>query len=208
MAMLSRHKLSAIAFLTAIAVGTSIGLAADKGKELPDQYWRGGYFGPSFSLTKLRNSYNPAVPVTTQKLRAKGKLIGMIGGYNFLNDGIMYGLEGDISSGALFSDNLSIVSTLRGRIGKPINDTLFFATGGLGFAKLKKLSAASPFTSSKIQFGLVAGAGIEHILARAITGRLEYTYGHFFSNGPTGSSKVRLDGVHMLRASIAIHFRD
>lgn len=211
MAMLSRHKLSVVAFLTATAIGAvgiPFGFAADKNKTLPAHYWRGGYFGPTFSLTKFKNSYNPAVPVTAQKLKANGKLIGLIGGYNFLTRDFMYGIEGDISNGSVFNEDLSFITTLRGRIGKPMNSSLPFVTGGLAIAGARKSAATPPLTVSNPQFGLVVGAGFEHILARAITGRLEYTYGHFFSNGASNAPRVRLNNVHMLRASVAIHFRD
>ncbi len=208
MTVLSRHMFFASAFLLAIFSYLLSANAAGKEKLSASSYWRGGYFGPAFSLTKLKNTYNPAVPVGVKKLRAGGKLIGMIGGYNFLEKDYMWGVEADIASGGVFSDNLSYLSTLRGRIGKPVKYSLPFITGGLAIAGLKKQSSGAPYKTSGTQFGFVVGAGVEQVLANAISGRLEYSYGRFLSNGTNSGPRVRIKQVHMFRASIAIHLKD
>ncbi len=208
MTVLSRHMFIASAFLVATFGYQLSAQAAGKEKFSASSYWRGGYFGPAFSLTKLKNTYNPAVPVGVKKLRAGGKLIGMIGGYNFLEKDYMWGMEADMANGGVFSDNLSYLSTLRGRIGKPVKYSLPFITGGLAIAGLKKQSAGAPYKTSRTQFGFVIGAGIEQVLANAITGRLEYSYGRFISNGRTSGPRVRIKQINMFRASIVIHLKD
>ena len=209
MTVLLRHKFFVAAFLaTSLAVQPSA-LASGTGKTPASSYWRGGYFGPAFSLYKLKNTYDPTIPLGAQKLKANGKLIGIIGGYNFLEKDYMWGIEGDISNGSVFKDDLSFMATLRGRIGKPVKYSLPFLTGGIAVAGLNAKTLTSPLSDkSDAQLGLVVGAGFEQVLANAITGRLEYTYGRFFSNGISARSTLRLKSLHMLRASIAIHFRD
>ncbi len=207
MTVLLRHKFCVAALLLATAA-SSPAHAVSNGKPAAANYWRGGYFGPAFSLYKLKNTYNPMLPVGVQKLKANGKLIGMVGGYNFLSKNFMWGIEGDIAGGAVFNDDLSYIATARGRIGKPFNYTLPYLTAGLAIAGLKKPTAGAPFkVSGRVsgtQPGFVVGAGIEQVLANAISGRLEYTYGRFLSGG----SQASLKNIHMFRASIAIHFRD
>ena len=208
MTMLSRHILSGIAFLMAMMAGYSPAPAADEGRKNPHHYWQGGYFGPAISLYKLKNDYDPAKPIGVQKLKARGKLIGLVAGYNFSENGALYSLEGDISSGSVFSDDLAYITTLRGRAGIPVNYSLPYVTGGLALAGLKKSAARAPLKVSNTQAGIVIGAGFEQVLANALSGRIEYTYGHFFSNGSAAQPNVRLKHLHMLRASIVVHFND
>jgi len=208
MAVLSRHKLFAVTVLTATLAGLSPAWAVGNIKAPPASYWRGGYFGPAFALSKIRNTYNPAVPLGFRKLKANGKLIGLIGGYNFLRKDLMWGIEGDIGAGSIFNDDLSYIATLRGRIGKPFGDALPYITGGFAVAGVKSKSGNSPYKASNAQPGFVIGGGFEKVLAHAITGRLEYTYGRFFGQGNSSGPRVRLKNLQMLRASIAIHLRD
>jgi len=208
MIMLSRHILSGIAFLSAMTAGFAPVFGAEEFKKHPHHYWQGGYFGPAISLYRLKNNYNPSKPLGIQKINAKGKLIGLVAGYNFSDDGFLYSLEGDISSGAVFNDNLSYIATLRGRAGKPFNYSLPYITGGLALAGLKKSAASTPLKASNTQAGIVIGAGFEQVLANALSGRLEYTYGHFFSNGSSYQPNVSLKDLHMFRASIVVHFND
>ncbi len=208
MKMLPQHSIFAVAFLTAVPGICSSANSADNKKPLPHHYWRGGYFGPAFSLYKLQNTYDPAKAPGIRKLKAKGKAIGLIAGYNFLHKDFMYGLEADVANGSLFDDDLSFISTFRARLGKPLGYSLPYVTGGLALGGLKKSAAKSPLRTSKTQFGLVVGTGFEHVLANAITGRLEYTYGHFFSNGHSSTLTARLKSIHMFRASVAIHLND
>ena len=208
MAMPLRHKFFAVALMTAIPAGIHPALAAGEQPSPASSYWRGGYFGPVFTLHKLRNTYDPAKPLGFRKLKAKGQAIGGLAGYNFLYKDFMLGLEAEAAKGSIFDDDLSFVSTFRTRIGKPLGYSLPFVTGGVAVAGLKKSIVSSPLKVSGAQFGLVVGAGYERVIANAITGRLEYTYGHFFANGTPNTPRLRLKNLHMFRASIAIHLRD
>ncbi|VAV95010.1 hypothetical protein MNBD_ALPHA08-109 [hydrothermal vent metagenome] len=208
MTVLSRQKFSAVVFLAATFVGMPPAMADGNSKSMPSSYWRGGYFGPEFSLTMLKNTYNPTVPIGVRKLKANGKIIGMVGGYNFLRKGFMWGVEGSVANGSVFTDDLSYIATLRGRIGKPINYSLPYVIAGPALAGLKKSPAGAPYKSSSTQVGLVVGIGFEQVLANAISGRLEYTYARFFTNGRSGGARVRLKNLNMFRASVVVHLRD
>jgi len=208
MTMLFRHNIKSVVFLATIMMLNTPSYSADTTKPLPHHYWQGGYFGPAISLYKLKNDYDPAKPIGIQKINAKGKLIGLVAGYNFSDKNYLYGLEADIANGTVFNDNLAFITTLRGRVGIPVNYTLPYLTGGLAVAGLKKSAAKSPLKASNTQVGLVIGGGLEQVLANAISGRLEYNYGHFFSNDASSQPSVGLKNLHMLRASIIIHFND
>jgi len=208
MNMLSRHNAFSVAFLATMVVASVPTHAGDKTRSLPHHYWQGGYFGPVISLYKLKNDYNPAKPIGIQKLNAKGQLIGLVAGYNFSNKDYLYGLEADIANGSVFNDDLAFVSTLRARMGIPVNYTMPYLTGGLAVAGLKKSAAQSPLKASNTQIGYTVGTGIEQVLANAISGRLEYTYSQFFSNGSSSQPSVRLKDLHMFKASLVIHLND
>ncbi len=208
MTVLSWHKYFAAVFLTATLGGLSPAVATGNSKALPSSYWRGGYFGPEFSLSKLKNTYNPMVPLGVKKLKASGKLIGLTGGYNFLGKGLMWGIEGSVASGSGFTDDLTYIATLRGRIGKPINYSLPYLIAGPALAGLKKSPAGAPYKSSSTQVGVVIGVGFEQVLANAISARLEYTYGRFFTDGRSAGPRVRLKNLNMFRASVVVHLRD
>ena len=201
-----------VIFAAAIVCAQTPVLSGASDKTTAKRYWRGGYFGPAFSLHKLQNTYNPQRAIINPKLKARGKAIGAIAGYNFLHNDYMLGLEADIATGSPFNDDLALISTARARIGLPLNYTLPFITGGLGLARLRKSTAMTSSNSNRTQLGLVVGGGVEHVLAHAITGRLEYTYGRFFSTDSFSTSAnspgVKLKHLHMFRASIAIHLRD
>jgi len=206
--ILSRHNFFSVAFLAAIVVTNVPADAGDNTRSLPHHYWQGGYFGPALSLYKLKNNYNPAKPIGIQKLNAKGKLIGLVAGYNFSNKDYLYGLEADISNGSVFNDDLAFISTLRARVGKPVQYTLPYLTGGLAVAGLKKSAANRPLEASNAQIGYAIGAGVEQVLANAISGRLEYTYSQFFSKGSSNQPSVRLKNLHMFKASLVIHLNN
>lgn len=208
MNLLLRHRFAVVAYLAAALVCTAPAMAADNDKPFPHQIWKGGYFGPVLSLHKLKNSYDPSTPPSMRKLKAKGKAIGFMAGYNFLHEGFVFGLEADISKGSVFNDNLSYVATARTRIGKPIGYALPYITAGLALSRLKKPATQSALDVDKSQPGLVVGAGLEHVLATGLTGRLEYSYGHFFTSAKTQAPSVHLKNLHMFKASVVVHLND
>jgi len=205
-------RLFFVAFLAAMTSPIGPALSGPTKKISSNHYWRGGYFGPALSLSKLQNTYNPEKSIRTPKLKARGKLIGAMAGYNFLHKTYMFGLEADIASGKAFNDNLSLISTARIRLGIPFSYTMPYLTGGIGVARLRNSATSSAGKFPSLQPGLVVGIGFEHVLAHAITGRLEYNYGRFFSAnnfvGASSTSAVNLRHLHMFKASVAIHFRD
>lgn len=199
-------------FLATMICAIDPALSGPIKKAPSNHYWRGGYFGPTISLRKLQNTYNPEKSIQIPSLNARGKITGAMAGYNFLHKTYMFGLEADIASGQAFDDDLNFVSTARMRLGKPFSYNMPYITGGIGVAKLRNSATSSAGKSPSLQPGLVIGVGFEQVLADAISGRLEYTYGRFFSTnsfvGASSTTAVNLRHLHMFKASLSIHFRD
>lgn len=135
----------------------------------------------------------------------------------------------------VFTREIDYVATIRGRVGFAANRTLFYVTGGPGYAGIKRTftttNGTNSFTSRNDdgKFGFAAGGGIEQKVSKHISLGLEYMYNQFDDNdyrvrvGPgtspvtspfrivnaNGTDLRRSDGDfrwHSLRATIAYRF--
>jgi outer membrane immunogenic protein len=130
-------------------------------------------------------------------------------GYNWQVGAIVFGLEGDLNwvdgktSTTLLSfglqqvnatTNLDWFATLRGRLGVTVTPTtLLYATGGVAIAHFENawgyaLNVTPDFSSDKTRTTWVVGGGIEQMLTRNWTIRLEGLYADFGDwtiTGPT-----------------------
>lgn len=139
-------------------------------------------------------------------------------GYNFQTGNVVYGLEADINwvnSKASFSapapnfgggvtavasSKLEWMATVRGRLGVTLSPTLLYVTGGWAIAHFEDVfglsgagapNAPNNFSSSKTRSGWTVGGGIEHMLSRNWTVKVEALYADFGSstaNAPFGSN--------------------
>jgi len=122
---------------------------------------------------------------------------GFIGGgqigYNWQHGNFVFGLEGDISgtsgkstaqagsqarSAYQFSSQIRWLSTVRGRFGLAVGDTMAYMTGGVAFAGVKNSTFqpdrfGSYGSTSKTRTGWTVGGGVEHMLSRNWTIGLE-----------------------------------
>jgi outer membrane immunogenic protein len=118
---------------------------------------------------------------------------GFIGGgqlgYNWQRGYFVYGVEADISGlaaektwpgGRGASNNLPWLSTVRGRMGLALADTLVYATAGLAIGEVKTTKLLDngeiQYSQSKTQLGWAVGGGVEHMLSRNWTVALEGLY--------------------------------
>jgi outer membrane immunogenic protein len=119
---------------------------------------------------------------------------GFIGGgqlgYNWQRGYFVYGLEADISGLAAkqtwasgsksYSNNLPWLSTVRGRMGLALADTLVYATAGLAIGEVKTTNSVMngrfQTSQSEIRVGWTVGGGVEHMLSRNWTVALEGLY--------------------------------
>ncbi len=135
----------------------------------------------------------------------------------------------------VFTREIDYVATIRGRVGFAANRTLFYVTGGPGYAGIKRTftttNGTNSFTSRNddAKFGFAAGGGVEQKIGKHMSFGLEYMYNQFDDNdyrvrvGPgtspvtspfrivnaNGTDLRRSDGNfswHSLRATIAYRF--
>lgn len=129
-------------------------------------------------------------------------------GFNWQHGNSVFGLEGDISglstgpsyspsirgSSKTISTKTNWLSTIRGRMGLAVGDTMVYATGGLAIGNVSNTHNidGSPFATkseTKTKVGWVVGGGIEHMWDQHWTIGLE---GLFVD---LGSSSVALSPV-------------
>ncbi len=167
--------------------------------------WQGGYAGALFSVKSFEASSLDAPPSIRMR-NGKGRLAGIVAGYNFGYHAWIYGMEADVGYGqirATKSGNhikADLMGTLRARFGRTLEHSLLYATAGASFTGINQRSTLMVNGNTSTHLGLTVGGGIEHALARAITARLEYLYGHTLENKGLG-----IEHLHMVRAGIVFH---
>lgn len=160
-----------------------------------------------------------------------GGLFGVQLGYNWQAGRAVFGVEGDVATawmdGASSCPNpsfdcrheLNWMASLRGRLGFTLNDnrTLLYGTAGAAWADSKwstrNVATGSAFGSdfSTSQAGWVAGAGLEHMLTRNLSARVEYLYYGFDPvTAPAGTldaGPTKLDlSSHVVRFGLNLKF--
>jgi outer membrane immunogenic protein len=119
---------------------------------------------------------------------------GFIGGgqlgYNWQHGNFVFGLEGDISGlssrasssfatyaveNGTYSSKMRWLSTVRGRFGLAVGDTMAYMTAGVAFGGVRNTVdyGFARYSSSKTKTGWTVGGGVEHMLNRNWTIGLE-----------------------------------
>lgn len=187
--------------------------------------WSGYYIGVhgGFASGTDKNPFEPT--------SGNGALFGAHAGHNWLAGSLLYGFEGEINLGgphiemsfgrSIFDERVTASGSLRGRIGLPVNDWLFFATGGYALAAFKQNVTLFPrFAPPEYAFGnhllhgYVIGAGVERFFARNWSLRAEYHFTSLIGRfDPLITTTGRLTGiqevdlhVHMIRFGATYRF--
>lgn len=165
---------------------------------------------------------------------------GVQGGYNWQTSNIVYGVEADIQAssqrdnktcltctvglGAAYDTKQPWFGTVRGRLGYAAGSTLFYATGGYAYGKVKTDITTSLFgivtanSFSKTMDGWTVGGGIETpftflgLFGPNWTTKTEYLYVDLgntattFTNvGVTATNSLHVT-EHILRTGLNYHF--
>jgi outer membrane immunogenic protein len=119
---------------------------------------------------------------------------GFIGGgqigYNWQHGNFVFGLEGDISglsgnnsgesskhhNAYQYASKINWLSTVRGRFGLAVGDTMAYMTAGVAFGGVKStltIDHDDSYSNTKTRTGWTVGGGVEHMLSRNWTIGLE-----------------------------------
>lgn len=147
--------------------------------------------------------------------KPRDPFVGVIGGYATEFEGLIFGLEGDVSlsdldgyggpGGTAVSDDIDNIAAVRGRIGVPLDRFQLFASAGWSWARTERSVVLG--SDRETLSGLMLGVGLQARLGGNLVGRIEYTYQHY---GKTvfdlpGSPKVDTN-VSAVKAGLDFYF--
>ncbi len=146
--------------------------------------WSGFYAGGHIAQSWADGRYF-VDPLDTLGFDADALRFGVLAGYNHVTDGILVGIEADISFGEA-DDAFSVIddfdiepeATLRLRLGLPLERFLPYVTLGAALADADSSDVVFG-NASELHLGLAAGAGLEFTLTDAIALRGEYLFETF-----------------------------
>jgi outer membrane immunogenic protein len=211
------------AALVALAAFTASSSAADapKGpvyKAAPVFNWSGYYIGGQIGYGWGESNWTNAAGVTTGDFDIDGVVGGLTLGRNWQAAGSrwVFGIEGDISAADISGSTavscgaatpcvskVEWLGTVRGRIGYAQGTWLFYGTGGVAFGGVNYSGAGIPSTT-ETEVGWTAGAGIEAMLGRNWSWKVEYLYVDFGRSdiffAPTGITAT--NEIHIARLGV------
>ena len=146
--------------------------------------WTGFYFGLNAGYAWGHTRWDAPPPLD---FNTNGGLFGLAVGYNLQQAGWVLGIEADYDwtklrgsttcgFGACETRN-NWLSTVRARVGVPVDQFLPYVTGGLALGDISASNTNLGFgTASTRKTGWTAGAGLEFALTGNLTAKLEYLY--------------------------------
>ena len=178
-------------------LGCNMSLAENK-PDISD--WKGGYFGPVFALTSIKQKYADRL-YEIEKIRGTGKLAGAIAGYNTTYDDKVIGIEADVINRTVFKHSPYLLATMRARFGIKTDGPLLYLTSGIALSKLDRKRGGT-------MAGIAAGAGLEQFVTKGISARLEYMHSYTPLSISLKKSHAYLQDTNQIRAAIIIHFNE
>lgn len=189
--------------------------------------WSGGYFGVQgggvFGNDITGTTFLLGVPLGTLPAPSQSSFLGgIMGGYNFQNGNIVFGIDNDFSltglnypvTGSPTALDLNTLSTARVRVGYAFDRVLPYVTAGLAYsiATFDVPAIAGQNSDTNVDFGWTVGAGLEYAVTDNIRIRGQYNYidlgeNEFDDFGPANPGiTVRSEGVsaHVVRAGVSI----
>ncbi|MBB5040975.1 outer membrane protein [Shinella fusca] len=147
-----------------------------------------------------------------------GFALGGYAGYNFFNDGWVYGVEADIKrdfnderfdagAGTTLETETTWGGSVRARIGYAIDRTLIYGTGGYAFTHAKLNNVTTGASEGETLHGWTIGAGVEHAFTDNVAGRVEYRYSDYSKSDVFGAAG--LDGdidSHAIMVGVSMKF--
>ena len=196
--------------------------------------WSGPYVGIFGAAVAVDGTYDGictgiCVPASLDDLEHSGigYAAGILGGYNYQMDALVFGIEGDWAFGGTVATNdefqvdtdlsFNNIATLRARLGWAMDNTLFYVTGGAAMVDMEFGAVMAPpgaQSDSQWAYGWTAGGGMEHAFSDSISGRIEYLYVGLDDTdfSMTDAAPTTLDAtqsfndIHMVRAGLTYNF--
>ena len=194
--------------------------------------WSGVYIGAVVGVGSIDSHFVPNGG-SDPELSGSGLIAGGMLGYNYQMGNMVFGAEADITATNIkpthtdsggnqdrVAQDIDYLATIRARLGWAHDNTLFYATAGVAFARSNISISNNPppptpplppgLRDSKTHVGYVVGGGIEHGLTENFLVRLEYLYSdynHKRYNYSTGDFvDTGIDNLHAVRAGFAYKF--
>ncbi|WP_337182596.1 outer membrane protein [Shinella sp.] len=148
--------------------------------------WGGFYVGLNTGYAWTDGDYTGGLPGSHSM---DGWAVGAYAGYNFFNNGWVYGVEADVkrdfndarftSGGLPFEYETTWGGSVRARLGYAIDRTLIYGTGGYAFTNAKLTDVTTGARDKETFHGWTIGAGVEHAFTDNVAGRIEYRYSDY-----------------------------
>jgi len=192
--------------------------------------WTGFYIGAEGGWGKARaEQTNLNSGVTLGFYDQGGGLAGGTAGYNAQMGVWILGVETDLAWARIFGEETDCgpkrnqicptetraFGTVRGRVGLAVsNNTMLFVAGGLAYGEIHAFKQQAVVTGgTSWRTGPTIGGGVETMVARNWSVKLEYLYANFPGAGTTYTivaSGVPIAAVerdlHIVRAGVNLHF--
>ena len=155
--------------------------------------WTGFYFGINGGYAWGRSSWSdPALGADSGRFNTAGALLGGQLGYNWQTGPVVLGIETDVDwtnikgstagpggvcvadGGGQCQTKQDWIGTTRGRIGYAFGRFMPYLTGGAAYGDIKALESTGNATQTKL--GWTAGGGMEYLLNRNWTTKVEYLH--------------------------------
>ena len=194
-----RQTTCAVAALLACILAWPVGTPADAADlgvapiyrpPAPLINWAGSYIGVGGGAAwGTANVHNDFTGDQTGAFDLRGGILGTTSGFNFQNENLVYGFEGntsrranavDLPPNAAFSNQVQEpwFSTYRGRLGYTQNNWMLYATGGAALAGVDNgaIGPAGQIAERHLYWGWTVGGGVEMRLTPDWSAKVEYLY--------------------------------
>lgn len=182
-------------------------LAADLGVsiETPSTSWDRTYIGAQFGLAGFNSDWTIddfVFDLTDVSLTDSCFVLGVFAGHDIEMDGFVLGAEADFNfldcndsttfisdgEGLTISASVDAIGSIRGRLGIPVDNLLFYATAGVAVGTATVGYSTSNYVvpagsgEADLKLGLVAGVGVEAMVTDQVGVRLQGLYYNFGSH--------------------------
>jgi len=207
-----------------LALGVTAASAADLGqrpvyKAQPMQVaiynWTGFYVGGHAGYAWGREEIRDNITGVSGKTDPSGFIGGVQAGYNWQVSQWVFGIEGDWSwangdgtaaiPGAIVKSQYNWYSTLTGRVGYAVDNTLWYVKGGAAWADADYSIGGAKVGDSRS--GWTIGGGLEYGFAPNWSAKIEYNYLDFGRDNIAAPIGVSADSqVHLLKGGLNYRF--